>query len=87
MQTILVTGGSGLVGNAIKTISHNYNYDFIFVSSKEYNLLNMDETKQMFEKHKPSFVIHLAGYVGGLYRNMNNKVDMLEKNLLINFNG
>jgi GDP-L-fucose synthase len=40
----------------------------------------------MFEKHRPSFVIHLAGYVGGLYRNMNNKVDMLEKNLLINFN-
>ena len=86
MQTILVTGGTGLVGNAIKTISHNYNYEFIFVSSKEYNLLNMDETKNLFEKYKPTFVIHLAGYVGGLYRNMNNKVVMLENNLLINFN-
>ena len=86
MEKILVTGGSGLVGNAIQKIAHKYNYKFIFVSSKEYNLLNMEETQNMFKKHNPSFVIHLAGFVGGLYRNMNNKVDMLEKNLLINFN-
>jgi len=87
METVLVTGGSGLVGSAIKTISKNYdNYNFIFISSKDFNLLNMDETKEMFQKYKPTFVIHLAGYVGGLYRNINNKVDMLEKNLLINFN-
>jgi GDP-L-fucose synthase len=46
----------------------------------------MNETISMFEKYKPSFVIHLAGHVGGLYLNINNKVDMLEKNLLINFN-
>ena len=86
METILVTGGSGLVGSAIKTISKKYNYNFIFISSKDFNLLNMNETQEMFQKYKPTFVIHLAGYVGGLYRNINNKVDMLEKNLLINFN-
>ena len=87
MDRILVTGGSGLVGNAIKTISTKYNkYEFIFVSSKDYDLLEMSQTKEMFEKYKPTYVIHLAGYVGGLYRNMHNKVDMLEKNLLINFN-
>lgn len=88
MEQIIVTGGTGLVGNGLQKISQNYKnkYNFIFISSKDYNLLNMEETKQMFEKYKPTFVIHLAGYVGGLYRNMNNKVDMLEKNLLINFN-
>lgn len=85
-KKILVTGGSGLVGNGIKSISSNYEYEFIFISSKEYNLLNMNETKKMFEDHNPNFVIHLAGHVGGLYKNMNYKVDMLEKNLLINFN-
>jgi GDP-L-fucose synthase len=87
-ETILVTGGSGLVGNGIKTISIDYinKYNYVFISSKDYNLLNMEETIAMFEKYKPTFVIHLAGYVGGLYRNINNKVDMLEKNLLLNFN-
>jgi GDP-L-fucose synthase len=40
----------------------------------------------MFVTHKPTHVIHLAACVGGLYKNMNQKVDMLEKNLLMNFN-
>jgi GDP-L-fucose synthase len=86
MQKILITGGSGLVGNAIKSISHEYSYEFIFISSKDYNLLNMNETIEMFETHRPTYVIHLAGHVGGLDKNMNYKVDMLEKNLLINYN-
>jgi GDP-L-fucose synthase len=87
-ETILVTGGSGLVGNAVNTISTNYidKYNYVFISSKDYNLLDMEQTKAMFQKYNPTFVIHLAGYVGGLYRNINNKVDMLEKNLLLNFN-
>jgi len=85
---ILVTGGSGLVGNGIKTISHEWSdiYEFIFISSKNYNLLNMSETIAMFEKYHPEYIIHLAGHVGGLYRNMNHKVEMLEKNLMINYN-
>ena len=40
----------------------------------------------MFEKYKPNYVIHLAACVGGLYKNMNNKVKMLEDNLMINYN-
>ena len=30
MRTILVTGGSGLVGSAINTIKDDYNFNFIF---------------------------------------------------------
>ena len=87
MERILVTGGTGLVGNGIKTICHDWQqYEFIFISSKDYNLLNMSETITMFEKYNPHYVIHLAGHVGGLYRNMNHKVEMLEKNIMINFN-
>jgi GDP-L-fucose synthase len=87
-KTLLVTGGTGLVGNAIKYISDNYknDYDFIFISSKQYDLTIMETTKDMFEKYKPNYVIHLAACVGGLFKNMNNKVEMLEKNLMINYN-
>ena len=83
---ILVTGGTGLVGSAIKKISNNYDYEFKFLSSKDCDLTNYDKTKYYFEKYRPNMVIHLAAYVGGLFKNMNYKVDMLEKNLLINFN-
>ena len=83
-MTILITGGSGLVGNAIKNL--NYNMEMIFIKSKDYDLTNLNQTKCMFEKYKPLYVIHLAANVGGLYKNMNNKVRILEDNLLINFN-
>ena len=83
---ILITGGSGLVGKAIQEISKNYNYEFIFISSKDYDLTNYDETTLMFEKYKPEYVIHLAACVGGLFKNMKYKVEMYEKNININNN-
>lgn len=78
----LVTGGSGLVGFALK----NLKSDYIYLSSKDCDLTNYKETFTIFKKHEPTHVIHLAAYVGGLYKNMNQKVDMLEKNTLMNIN-
>ena len=83
---VLVTGSSGLVGSAIKNISPDYPYDFIFVSSKDADLTDYKQTWNLFNKHNPDYVIHLAACVGGLFKNMNYKVDMFEKNTLINFN-
>lgn len=34
-------------------------------------------TKQLFEKHKPTHVIHLAAMVGGLFHNMSHNLDFL----------
>ena len=42
MKTILVTGGTGLVGNAIKTISANYNFKFIFLYYAEIYEIKID---------------------------------------------
>lgn len=78
----LVTGGSGLVGFALKNIKSNY----IYLSSKDCDLTNYNNTYDIFKKYNPTHVIHLAAYVGGLYKNMNQKVDMLEKNTLMNIN-
>ena len=83
---ILVTGGSGLVGKAIKKITSNYDHDFVFMSSKECNLIDYNETLEYFSSIKPDYVIHLAANVGGLFKNMNHKVEMLEDNLMINTN-
>ena len=83
---ILITGASGLVGSAIKKISPNYPHDFIFATSKDADLTDYKQTWKLFNKHQPDYVIHLAACVGGLFKNMNQKVDMFEKNTLINFN-
>jgi len=81
-MTTLVTGGSGLVGKAISKIKP----DYIYLSSKDCDLTNYEMTYDVFKKYNPTRVIHLAAYVGGLYKNMNQKVEMLEKNTLININ-
>jgi len=84
---ILVTGGFGLVGQAIQSIKHMYeNYTFIFISSKDCDLTNMTQTQELFENVKPDYVIHLAAFVGGLFKNIKYKVEMYEKNILINHN-
>ena len=38
---------------------------------------DMSATRQLFEKHKPTHVIHLAAMVGGLFKNMKYKLDFL----------
>jgi hypothetical protein len=40
----------------------------------------------MFEKYKPTHVIHLAALVGGLFKNMKYKLTFLRDNCLINDN-
>jgi len=87
MNTVLVTGGSGLIGNAIREISGLYPaYRFIFSSSKECDLKNYDKTYKYINSIKPDYVIHLAANVGGLYKNLVQKVQMFEDNIAINNN-
>ncbi|ETE59823.1 GDP-L-fucose synthase, partial [Ophiophagus hannah] len=78
-KRILVTGGSGLVGKAIQKViadgEQQSDEKWIFVSSKEADLTNAAETSALFEKHKPTHVIHLAATVGGLFRNLNHNLE------------
>lgn len=88
---ILVTGGSGLVGKAIKDIVKNdeellTNCRWFFPTSEECNLLNREDVEILFSDIKPVYVIHLAAKVGGLYKNISSNVTMFEHNLKINTN-
>ena len=69
---ILVTGGSGMVGQAIKNVMNELNetHDFVFLSSKDANLTNFLQTRKLFRTQRPDMVIHLAACVGGLFKNM-----------------
>ncbi len=87
IKKILVTGGTGLVGKGIESICNEYkDIEFIFLSSKDCNLLIKEETYKTFCKHQPDVIIHLAANVGGLFKNMNYKVQMFEENIIMNMN-
>ena len=87
-MTLLVTGGTGLVGKAIKSVFENDSVgDVYFASStKDGDLSIWENCEKLFRKTKPKYVIHLAANVGGLYKNMTRNVEMFESNLQINYN-
>ncbi|CAK9816267.1 Probable GDP-L-fucose synthase [Anthophora quadrimaculata] len=88
-KVILVTGGTGLVGRAIETVvkeNKNETEKWIFVGSKDADLCDKLSTEKLFEKHKPTHVIHLAAMVGGLFYNMKHNLDFLRRNIHMNDN-
>ena len=82
MSKILVTGGSGLVGNHLQDILP----EAIYVSSKDYDLLDDKQVRVRMDDYHPSVLIHLAARVGGIMDNMTYPVDYLEENILMNTN-
>lgn len=90
VQIILVTGGTGLVGSAIeKVIKREFKYDnniFKFIGRKDGDLTKENDVINIFEKYKPTHIIHLAACVGGLFKNMNDNLGMYLENMKINRN-
>jgi len=95
MVQVIITGGSGLVGSAIKEViskddSLYKTHSFIFLSSKDVDLTNYDSTyntfKNLLKDGEETYIIHLAANVGGLFKNLNNNELMFETNMLINMN-
>jgi len=50
---------------------------WIYATSKDADLTNYDSARAMFEKYKPTHILHLAARVGGLFSNMKYKVSRL----------
>ena len=70
---ILVTGGSGLVGTAMQEViaaECPQGEQWVFTGSQDANLTDFKSAKALFERIKPTMVIHLAARVGGLFANM-----------------
>lgn len=79
---LLITGGTGMVGNALREISPNA----FFVSSDNCNLTSESDTKYMFKHLKPTKVVHLAAKVGGVKANMEQLGQFYTENIKINTN-
>ena len=85
-MTILVAGGSGLVGSANVRELKRLNQDVIGISSKDLDLLDRDKTFEFVNNLKPSAIIDSAAKVGGIGGNNSYPVEFLSQNLQIQSN-
>ena len=83
---IILTGGSGMVGKNFLRHPNISKFQILSPSSKELDLKNLNKTRKFLNFHKPDFVIHAAGIVGGIQANINNPLKFLTDNLEIGKN-
>jgi GDP-L-fucose synthase len=81
---ILITGGSGMLGNALK--STIVDATTLFLSSKDGDLRDLKQTEMIFRRFHPTHVIHAAADVGGLYKNLHSNLAIGTNNILMNTN-
>jgi len=77
---ILVTGGSGMVGQSLK----KYLPKAIYISSSDYDLTSEEQIKTMLFNIKPNTIIHLAARVGGIMDNIKSPAEYFDQNILMN---
>lgn len=88
---IIVTGSNGCVGSALKKVAptyHSYDFDYDhnwqFITRKDCDLENREETTAFFKVAAPDAVVHLASYVPGFYQI--DPVKSFSSNIKINEN-
>lgn len=80
MGPLLVTGGTGLLGSAVRRLRP----DAVFLSHVDGDLRERSVAYRLFEKIRPTQVLHLAGLVGGVKANATHNGQFFEDNTLLN---
>lgn len=77
---LLVTGGSGLLGQAVRRLRP----EAVYLSRQEGDLRDQSVAERLLQSIRPSQILHLAGVVGGVKANAADNARFLEDNILIN---
>lgn len=82
-MVVLVTGANGQLGQAIQSIVGNHpSIDFVFCSSLDLDITNLDNCEAIFKQYQPQFCINSAAYTA-----VDKAESELEKAHLINVVG
>jgi GDP-L-fucose synthase len=87
LNTILITGGTGMVGKNLINHSQAENCSNLIAPTRnQVNLLDYNSIKEFMQSTKPDLVIHAAGKVGGISANMADPYGFLYENLTMGMN-
>lgn len=79
MTKILVTGSNGQLGNEIRVLAKNYDFQFTFTDIDELDITDINAIDALFQKNGFNYVINCAAYT-----NVNNAESDEDVALLIN---
>ena len=84
---ILVTGAHGMVGRSLIERLSEAGYDHVLQpTSSELDNRDQRRVRDYFAAHRPEFVFHLAGHVGGIKASITRPVEFMYENLLMALN-
>ncbi|QDU91502.1 GDP-L-fucose synthase [Pirellulimonas nuda] len=82
--SIFVTGHRGMVGSALVRRLEGAGFERVLTAGrKQLDLRDQAAVDQWFDEHRPAYVMHAAGTVGGIHANRSRPADFLYDNLMI----
>jgi GDP-L-fucose synthase len=83
---ILLTGGSGMLGSAVKRELDDSGFESEAPMSRELNLLSASSVTNFLSDFQPEAIIHAAARVGGIQANIDNPYSYLTENIRMDSN-
>lgn len=84
MSRLLVTGATGFLGRHLQKILQvsEHAKDLVLVSSSDYDLTDFNAVNRMLRDIRPTSIIHLAAYSGGIGANKEKPADFFFQNAM-----
>lgn len=83
-RRVVVTGGAGFLGSYVTPRLQERGVEEIFIPrSKDYDLVQIDQVRRLYDDTKPDLVIHMAAVVGGIGANRANPGRYFHDNLMM----
>lgn len=84
-KQISVTGGEGFLGrHLVRMLEKKKPKKISVVKHSDYDLVNNDDVRRMYDDQKPDIVFHLAALVGGIGINKRNPGKFFYENAMMN---
>lgn len=87
-KVVVVTGASGFLGKHLKDSfqPHQEQNKILFLNSRDCNLLDAYQVKQMLRMYQPDTIVHAAAVCGGIKANYKRPADFVVNNLKMGLN-